>query len=82
MKHVLVVDTEMTVDGKHICDSCPIWNKETHYCEYDRNTGNKGCPLRPFPKEKEATEQRMKSLTGVYVIAWNECLSKITGETE
>ena len=40
------------------------------------------CPLRPLPEKKEMTDTQMKSLDGLYVKAWNECLDEITGEDE
>ena len=73
MKEILIVDVDYW-NNKHLCDSCPIWNDEKHFCQYDRNTGNKGCPLKPMPEKRE-------NLGTAYSVAhtngWNDCVDSI-----
>ena len=54
MKHLLVVDVELTEENKPICkddnNRCPLWNEEISFCMYNFNNNTKGCPLKPLPK--------------------------------
>ena len=58
---ILVIDT-LVVDNKYICcdeqQSCPLWNKDKWCCEYKRNTGIKGCPLKPLPNKNESDREK------------------------
>lgn len=51
MKAILVIDVPMLDDGRHLCNECPIWNRDRFLCEYDFNMEAKGCPLKPIPNE-------------------------------
>ena len=51
MKAILVIDVQMTEDGKHICDSCLVWDEKMCMCKYNFMFGHKGCPLKPMPKK-------------------------------
>ena len=51
MKAILVIDVPVLDDGRHLCNECPIWNREKCFCEYDRNMETKGCPLKPMSSE-------------------------------
>ncbi|MBR2653991.1 MAG: hypothetical protein IKD59_05480 [Lachnospiraceae bacterium] len=96
MKAILVVDVPVLDDGRHLCDGCPIWNREKCFCEYDRNMGTKGCPLRPMPKKlpevsydswwgwNKIFNRVLEALIKVrdFAKGWNACLDEITGETE
>ena len=53
MKAILVIDVQMTEDGKHICDSCPVWNEKICGCNHNFMTEHKGCPLKPMPEKLE-----------------------------
>lgn len=85
MKEILIVDVDYW-NNKHLCDSCPIWNDEKYFCQYDRNTGNKGCPLKPMPQEQDIYEIGMDeedtNAKRQWNKGWDACLKKITGETE
>lgn len=48
MKAILVIDVPVLDDGRHLCNECPIWNKEHLFCQYDFNMEAKGCPLKPI----------------------------------
>lgn len=76
MKAVLVIDVQMTEDGKHICNSCPVWDEKGCMCKYDFMFGHKGCPLRPLPQRK------LEWYWGQGAHDWNACLDEIIGETE
>ena len=53
MKAILVIDVPVLDDGRHLCNECPIWNKEHCFCQYDFNMEAKGCPLRPLPEKQK-----------------------------
>lgn len=83
MKAILVVDVPVLDDGRHLCNECPIWNKERCFCEYDFNMEAKGCPLKPMPQKKEIhNENGYYDLSQLFYEGWNACLEAITGETE
>ena len=80
MKAILVVDVQMTEDGKHICDSCPVWDEKGCMCKYDFMFGHRGCPLKPLPEHKkpqnpDETWEEMHVRMG-----YNKCLEDITNE--
>ena len=54
MKAILVIDVPMLDDGRHLCNECPIWNRDRFLCEYDFNMEAKGCPLKPFDYRRGA----------------------------
>ena len=68
MKAILVVNVPVLDDGRHLCNECPIWNKEHSFCEYDFNMEAKGCPLKPLPDG--VTEEE----TGAYVKGFMDAL--------
>jgi len=92
MKAILVIDVPVLDDGRHLCNECPIWNKEHYFCQYDFNMETKGCPLRPIPNK--ACEMLVKGLDAMekmntdgcdieedsYCQGWNECIDEILGE--
>ena len=89
MKEILIVDVDYW-NNKHLCNSCPIWNDEKYSCQYDRNTGNKGCPLKPLPSKKVSAfdpnsasydEERERSIMNE-IDGYNRCLDEIMGEAE
>lgn len=51
MKAILVIDVPTLDDGRHLCNECPIWNKEHYFCQYDFNMEAKGCPLKSIPNK-------------------------------
>lgn len=73
MKAILVIDVPVLDDGRHLCNECPIWNKERLFCEYDFNMEAKGCPLKPIPMKKNTDF----SANIVYANGWNACLEEI-----
>lgn len=87
MKAVLVIDVPVLDNGRHLCNDCPIWNKERVSCEYDLNTKARGCPLKPLP-EKEVKPKGSGGLNWDnafncgFVAGWNACIDEITGEEE
>ncbi len=62
MKAILVVDVPVLDDGRHLCNECPIWNKEHLFCQYDFNMEAKGCPLKPMPMKKVVTVKRIEDI--------------------
>ena len=81
MKAILVIDVPMLDDGRHLCNECPIWNKERLFCEYDVNMETKRCPLRPMPKKMEAS--RMETPNDCdYRMGWNDCIEEIENESK
>lgn len=76
MKAILVIDVPMLDDGRHLCNECPIWNKEHYFCQYDFNMEAKGCPLKPMPQKKNTDFHP----NIVYANGWNDCLEEISGE--
>lgn len=87
MKAILVVDVPVLDDGRHLCNECPIWNREKCFCEYDRNMEEKGCPLKPMPRKLDANDWH-RMFSGLFSereakgYGWNACLDEMTGETE
>lgn len=81
MKAILVVDVPVLDDGRHLCNECPIWNKEHCFCEYDFNMEAKGCPLKPMPNKRVPDGSETDQIYGCYV-GWNACIDEILGETE
>ena len=84
MKEILVVDVPVLEDGRHLCNECPIWNKEHLFCEYDHNMETKGCPLNPMPKRMlEVARMRNGNIVNVqetsFANGWNACLEEIEG---
>lgn len=79
MKAILVVDVPVLDDGRHLCNECPIWNREKCFCEYDRNMETTGCPLKPMPNKRRMPITKTFSRPQVigYVDGWNECLEEI-----
>ena len=57
MKAILVIDVPMLDDGRHLCNECPIWNKEHYFCQYDFNMEAKGCPLKPMPQKMDEFDE-------------------------
>lgn len=81
MKAILVINVPVLDDGRHLCNECPIANKEHLYCQYDFNMEAKGCPLKPMPKRRLHEYEQVDDEYG-YVEGWNACLDEITGRTE
>lgn len=79
-KAILVIDVQMTEDGKHICDSCPVWDEKGCMCKYDFMFLYKGCPLKPMPQKMRTDGDDIEEDS--YWNGWNDCLAEITGETE
>lgn len=82
MKAILVVDVPVLDDGRHLCNECPIWNKEHSFCEYDFNMEAKGCPLKPMPKRMlEVLQIRDEKIVNIletsFANGWNACLEVI-----
>ena len=84
MKAILVIDVPVSDDGRHICNDCPIWNKEHRYCVYDKNLQIKGkwCPLKPMPQKEEKPEEGGglnwdNAFQCGFVAGWNACLEEI-----
>lgn len=80
MKAVLVIDVPMLDDGRHLCNECPIWNRDRFLCEYDFNMETKGCPLKPLPKYGALGS--VITAEGYTLSTASELLEEITGETE
>lgn len=82
MKQILVVDVPLLDDGRHLCNECPIWNKERLSCEYDFNMEAKGCPLKPMPKWTVNRNSVFSEKGGVIPDEWvYDFLKEILGET-
>ena len=81
MKHILVVDVPTLDDGRHLCNECPIWNKEHLFCEYDFNMKVNGCSLKPLLSFKAVDLNDTRDVM-MFCHGWNACLNEITGETE
>ena len=88
MKAILVIDVPTLVDGRHLCNECPIWNGKQFYCQYDFNTKAKGCPLKLMPTKKKPLfdpnhceiEEEIKIVHEI--VGYNRCVDEIMGETE
>ena len=76
IKCVLTVYVPMTDDGKHLCDHCPIWNDNLHFCQFDLKTGHKGCPLKPLPQKLDTDHCELFPVEN-WRIGWNACLEGI-----
>ena len=85
MKHLLVVDVELTKENKHICkddnNRCPLWNEEVNLCMYNFNNNTKGCPLKPLPGKIDQGYPCEKYDEG-YSDGWDACLDEILGGNE
>jgi hypothetical protein len=90
MKAILVIDVQMTEDGNHICDSCPVWDEKMCGCKYDFMTGHKGCPLKPMPMKKASLEKWFAE-GGTYLYTynpndydkgWNDCIDFLEGDMQ
>lgn len=79
MKTVLVIDIPMTLDGKHLCNHCPVWSEDMNYCNYRFFYGGneKGCPLKPLPKKKQLKAKPEAEGYNPWVQGWNDCLDEI-----
>lgn len=85
MKAILVIDVPALDDDKHLCNECPIWNRERLGCEYDRNTGYKGCPLKPMPEkdtyepsdDHEYSKAEIMAYTYGLTVGRNLCIEEI-----
>lgn len=91
MKHLLVVDVELTKENKHICkddnNRCPLWNEEISFCMYNFNNNTKGCPLKPMPKRmltlaKMSNGEILNNNEIQYMKGRNDCIDDILGEEE
>ena len=90
MKAILMVDVPMLDDGRHLCNECPIWNKEYLFCEYDFNMEAKGCPLMPLPMKRHTqvnwSAYEGKSLTSWeetdFDKGWNACVDYLEGDMQ
>ena len=78
VKAILVIDVPVLDDGRHLCNECPIWNKERMFCEYDFNMKAKGCPLKPMPEQKEVDySKELDYADGYFAEGWNERLHRL-----
>lgn len=81
MKAILVIDVPTLDDGRHLCNECPIWNRDRFLCEYDFNMEAKGCPLKPMPNEistkKIIGDDQASLMERCYIYGWNDCLKEI-----
>lgn len=75
MKAILVIDVPMLDDGRHLCNECPIWNKEHYFCQYDFNMEAKGCSLKPIPQKMRTDADDIEEDS--YCQGWNECIEEI-----
>lgn len=91
MKHLLVVDVELTEENKHICkddnNRCPLWNEEMNLCMYNFNNKTKGCPLKLMPKRmltlaKMSNGEILNNNEIQYMKGRNDCIDEILGEQE
>lgn len=97
MKSILIIDVPVLDDGRHLCNECPIWNKERFFCEYDFNMETKGCSLKPIPDYLSTPYlfRQMQIADGLqnedgsvpvytedYQKGWNDCLEEILGDYE
>ncbi len=80
-KAILVIDVPTLDDGRHLCNECPVWNKEHLFCEYDFNMKVNGCSLKPMPNKRVPDGSETDQIYGCYV-GWNACIDEILGETE
>lgn len=78
MKAILVIDVPTLDDGRHLCNECPIWNRDHFLCEYDFNTEAKGCPLKPLPDCPDVPDTIANDVA--YIIGWNDCIVEISKE--
>ena len=79
MKAILVFDVQMTEDGKHICDSCLVWDEKRCMCKYDFMFGHKGCPLKPLP-EKNTWDITKNGHVTEYAEGYNACIEELESD--
>ena len=79
MKCILIVDVEM-FDDKHLCESCPIWDKDAYCCKHDYMTGKNGCHLKPMPEQKDVGYPNDDYDVG-FGDGWDACLKEICNES-
>lgn len=82
MKAILVVDVPVLDDGRHLCNECPIWNKERLFCEHDFNMEAKGCPLKPMPQKEKPRDPDETWDEMMQRFGRNDLIDEIMGETE
>lgn len=88
MKHLLVVDVELTEENKHICkddeSKCPLWNEEISFCMYNFNNNTKSCPLKPLPQKrilpKEQVEGTNYGEEPWFSDGYNACIDEMLGD--
>ena len=81
MKAFLVVD----IPDDLMAEECDI-DYQVYYSNENADSflveESTAMTLRPLPKKKEMTDIQMKSLDGLYVKAWNDCLDEILGDCD
>ena len=72
----------LKIDLPEDCSHCPFRSGKDqtgcYTCEAKGyNWLDHKCPLKVLPEKKEMTDTQMKSLDGLYVKAWNDCLDEL-----